>query len=220
MDQWAVRSLSRGHCLSASVSPFIWATYCSTYIESALLFCRRSYWGSRPLDQWCPHLPGLWTPLPLWLSPVVETDKPHEHSNQHPLDSGRTQNDNLINISQHFYFPLDGNIPLAFIIMTFSCQNACCCLRNKTPVTVRTDKRAQVKWWWMNINLTTKSSHEHRVPQWFLTRHTCGYFCSQLHERHYRDYDLNLKKYISSVRPEHPNLIKSSLHEQTDQINS
>lgn len=129
-DQWAVRLLSVGHHLCIG--------NIQQLIHSALLFCRQSYWGSPPPDQWCPRLPDLWTPPPFSLSPATE-NRQRSIKIQHPTSTPSTtppspppprmveehKNDNLINISQHFYFPREAGVPPAVIVMTFSCQNAC-----------------------------------------------------------------------------------------------
>lgn len=119
------------------------ARYCSTHTESALPFYRRSYWGSPPLDQWCPRLPGLWIPPPFSLSPVEETDAPHEHSTQRPLGSGGTKKLWFDKHQSAFLFPLGTKIPPAFIIMSHDTQlPKCCRLVQETCVTIGTDKKS------------------------------------------------------------------------------
>lgn len=134
--------------------------------KSALPFCRRSYWGSPPPDQWCPRLPGLWIPPPFFARSC------RRNSAQHQRGGWKNTKWQFDKHQSAVLFPLRNNIPPAVIVMTFSCQNVCCCLGEGTPVTVGTDKRAQVGWCWVNINEATKL--QSLTLQWFPTGDTYG----------------------------------------------
>lgn len=132
-DHWAVRSRLRV-IASQRISPFIQAT-CSTHtwsrpylsiddhVGGVLLWISRAHHTSLVSGPLCHFL----------LSPVDETDEPHEHRSQHPLVGGRTQNNDLMKISQYFF--ISQHSSSLYRHDDIQLPKMCCCLREETPVT-------------------------------------------------------------------------------------
>lgn len=147
------------------------------HTESDLPFYRQSYWGSPPLDQWCPHFPGLWTPLPFSLRPAKETHGSHKHLTKDPLEARRTQNDNLINISWHFYFPQEPFLqPLSWHSAAKMYGAVSERRRLSQKGQIRELRKADVRWILTKLQSQITGIQK---PQWSLTKHT-GVVCCKL----------------------------------------